>query len=199
MELKNWFELIGTILTLIAIIFGIIQYIKAQKWKRLEFVSKEINDFENDKDVRNAKFMLDWDESYVELYHDATDWEYEKRFILVNDDLLKASLTTYENDSEPDELYSDEESCIRDTFDILFGYFEGFYANIRTGLVSFDEYYPHIIYWIDILSNPDNKFKDEKFKKLIKEFLEYYGYEGVLWMFDEHNKRIKRGKNKQAQ
>ncbi len=190
MDIKLWFELIGSLLTLAAIIFGIIQYIKAQKWKRLEFISKEINDFENDKDVRNAKFMLDWDETDVELYHDASDWDYEDRFVTVDDELLKSSLTTYENDPQPDKPYSDIESCIRDTFDILFGYFEGFYANIKTGLVTFDEYYPHIMYWIDILSNPDNNFKDDKFKNLLKEFLEYYGYAGVLWMFDEHLKRI---------
>lgn len=191
MEVKTWFELMGSIFTLAAIIFGIIQYIKAQKWKRLEFVSKEINDFENDKDVRNAKFMLDWDESEIELYYEASDWKYEDRFVTVDDIILKASLTTYENDPQPDSPYSDIEFSIRDTFDILFGYFEGFYANIKTGLVTFDEYYPHIMYWIDILSNPDNKFKDAEFKSLIKEFLEYYGYAGVLWMFDKHIEKIK--------
>ncbi len=186
MSLKDYLEIAGTILTLLAIIFGIVQYRKAQKWKRLEFISKEINDFENDKDVRNARFMLDWEETEVELYHEASDWKYEKRFVLVDDDMIKASLTTYENDPRQNEPYSDIEVCIRDTFDILFGYFEGFYANIKTGLVSFEEYYPHIMYWLDILSNPENKYKDDEFKKLVHEFLEYYGYAGVLWMFEEH-------------
>lgn len=181
---------IGLIATLSTAIFGIIQYRRAQKWKRLEFVANEINEFESDRDIRNAKYMLDWEEKYIELYHEATDWNYDDRFILVNDEDLKASLTTPENDPNPTIAYSDNQACIRDTFDILFGYFEGFYANIKTGLISFEEYYPHILYWLDILCNSQNQWKDMEFKNLVREFLIYYGYDGVIWIFDEHLKRI---------
>ena len=153
-------------------------------------LANEINEFESDKDIRNAKYMLDWEEQYIELYYEATDWDYNDRFILVNDVMINASLTTPENDPNPNNGYTDQETCIRDTFDILFGYFEGFYANIQTGLISFEEYYPHIMYWLDILSNPQNQWKDSEFKNRVREFLIYYGYEGVLWMFNEHLDRI---------
>jgi len=135
--------------------------------------------------------MLDWDEQYIELYHEAGDWKYLDRYIPVDDSLLKASLTTYDNDPEPNKSYSDVEFCIRDTFDILFGYFEGFHNNIASGLISFNEYYPHIMYWLDILTNNESEFKDAQFRKLVRDFVEYYGYGGVIKLFDWHLQRIK--------
>lgn len=188
--IKDYFEMIGSILTLIAILFGIYQYRKAQKWKRLEFVSNEITKFESDKNVTNARLMLDWQHRSIELYFDATEWDYKSRFVEINDKILKSSLTIPDNDPEPEIPFSEDEIRIRDTFDVLFSYFAAFYANIQTGLVTFDEYYPYIKYWLDILSNPANKKKDKEFKKLISDFLKNYGYSGVICLFNEHLKRI---------
>lgn len=191
MELKDWLQIFGTTLTFLTILFGIVQYRKAQKWKRLEFISKEINDFENDMDITNARLMLDWDERTIELHYDVKDMDYNSRFVYVDNFKMKKALTVYDKEQEGSGDFSDDETAIRDTFDELFGYFEGFYANIQTGLVSFDEYYPHIMYWIDILSNPDSNFKDDEFKRLVREFLEYYGYDGVLWIMNEHMRKVK--------
>jgi hypothetical protein len=191
-SLKDYLEVIGTILTLLTIGFGILQYKKAQKWKRLEFVSNEIDQFESDKDIINARFMLDWDERYIELYYDDKQLNSENRFVLVNDAMIKKALLSESSNPDWDKNFTSNEIRIRDTFDVLFGYFAGFYANIRTGLVSFDEYYPHIKYWLDILSNPENDSKDEEFKKIVRKFLTSYQYKGVLWLFESHLKMIKK-------
>jgi len=53
--MEETLKIIAVFLTLATIIFGIIQYRNGLRWKRLEFVAKEINDFESDKDIRNAK------------------------------------------------------------------------------------------------------------------------------------------------
>jgi hypothetical protein len=41
---------------------GLYQYVKAQRWKRREFIAAQIKDFEADKKIQLAMTMLDWNE-----------------------------------------------------------------------------------------------------------------------------------------
>ncbi|HEY6331626.1 MAG TPA: hypothetical protein VI756_20035 [Blastocatellia bacterium] len=45
---------------IMALLFGLLQYRKSERWKRAEFVAKEIKEFESDPLVQNAMLMIDW-------------------------------------------------------------------------------------------------------------------------------------------
>src|SRR5437763_11822396 len=68
MELGHWISLGTAVAALIAFIVGLAQYRHAQRWKRAEFVAKEIKELKSDPAIRNALLMLDWNERYIELF-----------------------------------------------------------------------------------------------------------------------------------
>ena len=55
--LTEWAKLIGAVA-----VFGIglYQYAQAQKWKRREFISSQVKEFEADKKIQLSMTMLDW-------------------------------------------------------------------------------------------------------------------------------------------
>ncbi|MDZ7646713.1 MAG: hypothetical protein U5K54_05750 [Cytophagales bacterium] len=53
---------------LILFIIGLNRYAKAQSWKTNEFVANEMEKFNLDSKVRNAMYLLDWEERYLELF-----------------------------------------------------------------------------------------------------------------------------------
>ena len=44
-----------------AFVVAIVQYKRAEKWRRAEFVVREIKDFESDPTIQNALLMIDWE------------------------------------------------------------------------------------------------------------------------------------------
>src|SRR4051812_8365932 len=113
MELGHWISLGTAGAALIAFIVGLIQYRHAQRWKRAEFVAKEIKEFKNDPAIRNALLMLDWNERYIELFPNREDPI--KRSVLVNDDLLCRALAPLPDKSAArlHEDFKEEEIAIR--------------------------------------------------------------------------------------
>ena len=68
MDPGNWVALLGVIAGLIAFVAGLFQYVRAQQWKRAEFVGKEIKEFESKPAIRIAMQMLDWNARDFELF-----------------------------------------------------------------------------------------------------------------------------------
>ena len=45
---KEWIAIVGVLITLCTVIKGVFEYTKAQRWKRAEFLAKEVKELFND-------------------------------------------------------------------------------------------------------------------------------------------------------
>ena len=79
MKPNDWIALFGVVAGLIAFLSGLYQYIKAQQWKKAEFVVKEIKEFEADTQINLAMQMLDWNSREYDLLRESS--KAEKKFL----------------------------------------------------------------------------------------------------------------------
>ncbi len=112
-EPKDWVAAGTLAVAILVAIRGLVEYIKAQRWKRLEFVAGQVKDFRTDPACRNVVVMLDYNERPVELFPSAKD--YADRYVVVTDDVLKTALTYHVD--RPECSYTPTETAIRDSFD----------------------------------------------------------------------------------
>lgn len=155
------------------IMIGIYQYIKAQNWKKAEFVSKEIKEFYGDFDVKRALTLLDWNSNELVLKENEID---EKKKMFFTDDLIFSALAHDENKSNDLTGFCKEEVVIRGIFDSLFGWLVMFNSYIEAKLVTAEDLRPYLLIWIQILADTDNNRKPEKVKKQIWKYIDTNGY-----------------------
>jgi hypothetical protein len=175
LSLGNWISLGTAAAAGIAFIAGLIQYRHTQRWKRAEFVAKEVKEFKNDHAVHNALLMLDWNERSIELF--PADPDPAKRCVLVNDDLLCRALAPLPDKSAvrlPEEC-----NAIRAAFDQLFDALERFEYFIQAGLVSRKEFDPYLQYWVEIIGNRKSLRKDLSVLDNLWGYIDSYYYTGV--------------------
>jgi hypothetical protein len=180
-------KLIGGLSGLIIFIIGLRRYIRDQKWKRNEFVAKEIKDFTSDNIVRNAMFILDWGSRYIQLFPDRPN--YEERFVKVDRNLLKSALQFHELKikEEGKDRFTTTEVAIRDTFDHFLSYFERFNQFLAAKLLTKKELEPYIVYWINALSTEI----EENSRNVIYHYINSYGFKGTQELFEAFGKNIK--------
>jgi hypothetical protein len=178
-ETRDWVALGTVVAASVAFLAGLVQYRKAQRWKRAEFVAKEVKDFKGDPVIRNALLMLDWNERYVELFPGHEDPA--KRSVLVNDTLLCHALAPLPDKAAArlHEEYKAEEIAIRAAFDQLFDALERFEYFIQAGLVSRREFDPYLAYWVVILGDRGGKRKPAAVVDNLWAYVDSYSYTGV--------------------
>ena len=147
------FGLVGAVA---AFSLAVIQYRRAEKWKRIEFIANEIKDFEADPMIKNALTMIDWGTRRVNLYNTPTPKADD--FVRITREIqwkallphtLKKEHVEYQtfdssNDGAPSQDYGRktftvEEAQIRDTYDALLTRLDRFANFIQAGLISSDE------------------------------------------------------------
>lgn len=149
---------ITVLIVILTFIRGIYEYIKSIKWKKSEFLSKEVKDFFKDEDVIKVKAMLDWDVRYLEI---------NGKEVKVTNDFLISALQTHNNKNK----FTQEEAAIRDIFDNFFDKISYFSIYIDNKLVDKKEVKKYLSYYIDIISKPGRKSK-----KLVDTFTDYINY-----------------------
>jgi len=168
METGNWITLAAMIGGLIAFLAGLMQYRRAQRWKRAEFVAGEMKEFKADPWVRNALLLLDWNERAVDLFPHESDPA--KRSVRVEDALIAHALVPHTSRSE----FSPVEIALRDTFDRFFDRLERFEYFLEAGLVSSKEFAPYLRYWLDILGNEHSGRKSPAVVQAIWAYIDFY-------------------------
>lgn len=130
------------------IIFGVglWQYKETQKWKRAEFLIKEIGEFEGDEDVANARTMLDFNGRDIFLHGD------DKSAVFVDNALLTSALRSPTRSVE----FNSTEQAIRDVFDVYLSNLDRFNNFLEAGLVKKKELKLYLEYWMNIIGNPKN-------------------------------------------
>jgi len=168
METGNWITLAAMSGALIAFLAGLMQYRRAQRWKRAEFVAGEMKEFKADPWVRNALLLLDWNERAIDLFLHESDPA--KRSVRVEDAMIAHALVPHTIRSE----FSQVEIALRDTFDRFFDRLERFEYFMEAGLVSSKEFAPYLRYWLDILGNENSGRKSPPVVQAIWAYIDFY-------------------------
>jgi hypothetical protein len=175
------FKLIGGLAAGYIFFIGFKRYEQDQKWKRNEFVAKELKAFFSNIHNRNAMLMLDWGDRPIELYPNHP--EYKERFVIIGRDEVISALIPHKHKSR----YTKHEAIIRDTFDDFLSELEKFNHFVKIDLIKPEEFEPYLKYWINTIADD----LPEKLKCTLHIYIENYGYTGVQSFFEKFNKDIK--------
>ena len=179
--------------TITALLFGVFQYRRSEKWKRAEFVAKEIKEFESDPVVRNALLMIDWGARKINLTL-VPDQQFEN-FVDVTREMQRNALMPHPcktiDDSEtstgdadgPVRGFNSVEALIRDAYETLLDHLERFGNFVRSGLVSKEEFEPYLIYWLQAMTADEGTREDRSWRLALLTHISFYQYSGVRHLF----------------
>ena len=157
------------LVSIVLLLKGILEYKKAQNWKKSEFVSKEIKELLNDFEIKRALVLLDWNANNLSL----ADNEIENlKYFYFTDELIYNSLKTHRELSN----FSDKEVVIKKIFDNFFDRIGWFDIYIQTGLIETKDIKPYLIYWINIIADETNERKDNDLREQMWRYIKEYNY-----------------------
>jgi hypothetical protein len=156
---------------LFTFIKAIIEYIKVQKWKKSEFLTKEIKEFYKDEDISMICKLLDWNARIVNL---------NGQDVKINDNFLESALLTHRKKAK----FTPEEAILRDKFDYFFDRLSYFNIYIENRLVDEKETIKYLSYYLEILSTPGRK--DSVLVKIFQDYISYYEYNNVKGLLNKY-------------
>jgi len=165
----EWLKVIGGFA---AFLLGLSQYVRAQRWKRAEFVAAQIKEFEDNVKVNAALMMLDWSDRKIAFPSDELG---KVVMIMVNEETLCSALLPHEVVSS----FSRKEAAIRDCFDRLLDGYVRLQNFIESRLVSTKEVEPYLEYWTKLMAG---KMKDRHaphFYTLLHQYIAHYHFLGA--------------------
>ncbi len=158
----------------LAFIVGLVQYRRAQQWKRAEWVAQEMKALFGDPVVQAALQMLEWGSRRIPLYPDRQD-ENDRHVSLTNEAVANALMI---HEDRPDG-FSQLEADIRAAFDRALDGFERFHSYVDTGLVELSDLRPYLKYWAVLLCRPRSPRPKEHRLARLMAYMDRYGYEGA--------------------
>jgi hypothetical protein len=199
-------SILGLVGAVAAFTLAVIQYLRAEKWKRIEFIAKEIKEFESDPVIQNALTMIDWGIRRINLYNVPTPKEED--FVKITREIqwkallphpLKQEYVEYRSfdppsngqssNDHPKKTFTVEEAQIRDTYDALLTRLDRFANFIQAGLISPDELKAFIVYWVCAIT--ENKLEEDvKWRFALLAYINYYEYSGVKFLLGCYHKDI---------
>ena len=172
METDTILKFVALLFSFAAISKAIHEYIKAQKWKKAEFVAKEVKEFNSSYEVIEVMKLLD----LVEYEFTNTNKPFEGWILKDTDNYLKKA---FDVSKMNEDTLSDHQLFTRDIFDCFFDYLLMFNNYIDTKLITVKDIKPYLHYWIDILANPENTQKTDATRNRMWDYIDKYGYKGV--------------------
>jgi hypothetical protein len=167
----NVIGLVGVTVGVITAIRGLVEYDRAQRWKRGEFLASEMKAFHSNPSIHKALSILDWSDRKVELFPDRPDPD--TRYVLVDDPLLISALSPSSTE------YSDEQIAIRDLFIELFDALERFEDFVASGLLTARQLRPYLYYWIQTVADYEKAGDRVDRITALADFIAAYEYSGV--------------------
>ena len=157
----------------IAFAIGLLQYRKAQRWKRAEWVAQEMKTLFADPMVQAALFMIDWDAAYEsELFHNRPHQPDEK---LLDKARINAALAPH---ADRPGGFDDVERKMRAAFDRFFDGLERFSAYVDTNLVKDEDLKPYLTYWSEKICY-DEAGRNSRANHL-RVYMSTYGFRNAL-------------------
>jgi hypothetical protein len=202
----------GLAATAVAIAFGMFQYRKAEKWKRAEFLAREMRIFFDDPDVKNVLTMIDWAPRKINLFHakdvEPKGWPAVTRALQISA-LRPHTLLVQDggSDSESDggnesagragetlaemrPSFTREEVRIRDGYDRFLDSLERFSSHLQSGLVTRQELNSYLKYWIDDMAAYTENSDDATWTCALFAYIEFYSFENVQKLFRAYGYNI---------
>jgi len=158
----------------VAFVVSLVQYRKAQRWKRAEWVATEMDAFFHDPAVKTALHLIDWGAREVEL-HPNRDVRAD-RFVMVTDDALAMALMSH---MDRPSGFTEDEVALRDIFDHFLDRLGRIQSFVKAGLITVNDVSPYLGYWAEQISC--TKPNDSSVDRLVQlqKFIQHYGYTGV--------------------
>jgi hypothetical protein len=187
-----------------AFIFALMQYRRAEQWKRVEFIANEIKDFESDPVVQNALLMIDWGKRRINLFlvpnptsDNLVNITREVQWKALLPHTIKREETSYDT-SGGDEIkggggkttFTFVEARIRDTYDALLTRLDRFANFIKAGVISAEEVEPYIRYWTDAIAGNENAGEDATWRCTLLTYINFYDYSGVKYLLRCYGKNV---------
>ena len=165
LEIKDLVSIGALLLTSLTLLKGIVEYQKTQKWKKLEFIAKEVKEFFADFNVKRMLLLLDW--NMLDLPIKEGEITTNAKTIKINDDILFSAWQHHEASDGFPEL----ETLIRVIFDEGLSKLSLFNQYLKTGLMEENDLKPYLIYWIDIIGKAENGRKSSKHIEQLWEYI----------------------------
>jgi len=143
----NTVALLGLVGAAVAFFVGLIQYRRAQQWKRAEWVAQEVKAVLADPSVDAALKMIDWGGRSIQLY--PTRKNEDERFEWVASEEVVRGLASH-HDHGP---FTPKEAAIRDAFAHLLDGLERLEGYLGAGLITVSDLAPYLHYWAEHLEN----------------------------------------------
>lgn len=187
----------GLLLSLTAGVVALRTFLRNEKWRRAEFLAREMKEFFADERVQKSLTLIDWGVRRMKLFADGESVVVTRALqalALRPHILLNTSDSDLMMDAEANDVsqgaFTPSEARIRDCYDGLLDGLERLSSYVQTGLVEISALRPYIGYWIDdIHSSSENKM-DCAWAGALLTYINFYRYQGVLWLFSEFGREI---------
>lgn len=160
---------------------GLWQYGESQKWKRAEFLLKEVRAFEPNQNVVNIRRMLD--NNTVSLYLYGKDAEP----VTVDRTMLEGALS---DSDEGAKKQIDDSPAIRHALDAYLSHLDHFNNIVESGLVKKKELRLYIEYWLDIIGNTKNQKLSPELRKALWAYMQRKGFNGATRLLNRYGYKI---------
>lgn len=186
LDFDKTIKCLTTIIALFIAIKAIIEYRRAQKWKKSEFLAKEIKEFLSDKDVRRALLILDWNVIDLPLYESEIPENKHRSFLFDDEIHLKNALSII-----PDSRFTDEESIVRKTIDEFLVRLSMIQNYVDSKLINTNDLKPYLKYWIKLMGDKEKSRKKVEYTAKLWAFILHFEYDQVIRLMENFDYKIK--------
>ncbi len=164
----------GAWIALGGFLFGVYQYAKAQRWRKAEFAAKELEKLNSDQVLGLACIFLDWSSRSLNTPDNYKEKAGTSTFIHTWQIMEKAMVGDLAPTDGRDG-FDWQEVLYRDVFDRYFTYLDMINHYLNIGLIEKKDV-ATLKYWLEQI----NKSQLANGKSIFEDYMNYFGYEGVL-------------------
>ena len=169
--LKTLLSNAGIVIGVTSLVVGLVQYKKAQDWKKSEFAARQLEMLHTEPMLMIATKALEWKKRDFPMPAQYQGIYNTKTFHHSSADMERAMAPGTEEKQDVDMM----EALYPDIFDKFFDHLKRMDHYIDVELFTIEDI-DEVCYWVDRVENPEFVEK----KDLFKTYLKAYGYEAVL-------------------
>lgn len=205
LHLDDYLKILALLGASMAFGVGLLQYRRAQRWKRAEFLAQEMKDFFATARVRRALLLIDWGRREIQLLEDRP---VNESWVTVTREMQTMGLRphvlldrtgsdseTFTADKHKKGAFRDgftqPEAALRDCYDAFLDGLEKFGSYVKADLTDVSSLRPYIGYWIHEIASPTENADDAGWCAALLTYVSFYHFENVLWLFDAFGNSIR--------
>jgi SMC interacting uncharacterized protein involved in chromosome segregation len=180
--LKNLFSILP-FLAIVTAGVGIYQYRIGQRWKKQEFIVKEVKEFRNDEINKLAMTLLDYKNPVIMV---TNLYSVEDKLPKIQIRLDEAAfIKAIRIRKEGDEEFTDQEKIVRKVFDHFFENLAMFNHHIDAGIININDVKPYLLYWVSLTMVEMGSRKNKECQEQIVKYLTEFKFTNVLALHEK--------------